>query len=102
MQTQEDKELIKQMADGRPYKGYIILDDEMRKIEIPNLFIMLKQGMISGESSEPGWVIRGTIKKKDLKVSLQYCNDDLEDEKTIYMWGKLSADYKKITGSWGY
>ena len=102
MQTQEDKELIKQMADGRPYKGYIILDDEMRKIEIPNLFIMLKQGMISGESSEPAWVIRGTIKKKDLKVSLQYCNDDVEDEQTIYMWGKLSADYKKITGSWGY
>ena len=37
-----------------------------------------------------------------MKVSLQYCKDDKEDEKTIFMWGKLSADFKKITGSWGY
>lgn len=90
------------MADGRPFKGYMIHDDDMKKYEIPKLQIMLKQGLICGETYPRTFYIRGTIKKKDLKVSLQFGDDEDESEPTIYLWGKLSADYKKITGSWGY
>jgi len=34
--------MLKEMADGRPFKGYFVNDDEMRKIQIPELYIMLK------------------------------------------------------------
>jgi len=53
--------------------------------------------MISGESTYEGdpRTIRGTINKKTLKVSLQFLDDD---DILFYMWGKLSADFKKITG----
>lgn len=56
--------------------------------------------MISGESTYEGdpRTIRGTINKKTLKVSLQFLDDD---DILFYMWGKLSADFKKITGQWG-
>lgn len=61
--------------------------------------------MISGDMKQadsdkdirPFW---GTIKKKDLKVSLQVFDDD-NDEILFYMWGKLSADFKKISGEYG-
>jgi hypothetical protein len=38
----DDKVMLKEMADGRPFKGYRIKDDEMIKFEVPSLYIMLK------------------------------------------------------------
>jgi phage anti-repressor protein len=46
-----DTNLIEKMEKGRKYKGYFMEDDEKLDIEFPDLCILLKQGIVHGESS---------------------------------------------------